>query len=92
MSSVFILHYHPYCEDVIIAGISYDYNALKEVAKKIIDNINDNAIFKIIEYELSDSSEKIYSNLSKNNFNGISIKHIYKYSLGEHGYLWDRIY
>lgn len=34
MTSVFILHYQPYCEDVMIAGVSQDYDTLKEVAEK----------------------------------------------------------
>lgn len=91
MTSVFILHYQPYCEDVMIAGVSQDYDTLKEVAEKIIKNKGDNALFKILEYELSNSAEDIYAVLSKNWFDGIKVKCMYKYTLGEHGYFWNPV-
>lgn len=91
MASVFILYYQPYCEDAVIAGVSLDYDTLKEVAEKIIKNQGDNAFFKILEYELFDSAEDIYAVLSKNWFDGIKVKHMYRYTLGEHGYFWNPV-
>lgn len=90
MASVFILEYYPSCRVPVIAGVSQDYDMLKEVAEKIMKSTNDTG-FQIIEYELSDSAEDTYAVLSKNRFNGIKVKHLYKYTLGEHGYFWNPV-
>ena len=91
MTSVFILEYYPSYRAPVIAGVSQDYDTLKEVAEKIKKSTNDTG-FQILEYELSDSAEGIYAVLSKNRFNGINVKHLYKYTLGEHGYFWNPVY
>lgn len=91
MTSVFILEYYPSYRAPVIAGVSQDYDTLKEVAEKIKKSTNDTG-FQILEYELSDSAEGIYAVLSKNRFNGINVKHLYKYTLGEHGYFWNLVY
>lgn len=90
MASVFILEYYPSYRVPVIAGVSQDYDTLKEVAEKTMKSINDNG-FQIIEYELSDSAEDIYAVLSKNRFNGIKVKHMYRHTLGEHGYFWNPV-
>ena len=90
MASVFILEYYPSYRVPVFAGVSQDYDMLKEVAEKIMKSTNDTG-FQIIEYELFDSAEDIYAVLSKNGFNGIKVKHLYKYTLGEHGYFWNPV-
>lgn len=92
MTSVFILQYYPSYRLPVIAGISQDYDIIKEVAEKIMKATSRRDTgFKILEYELSYSSDEIYFNLSKNRFEGIKVKHMYVYTLGEHGYFWDPV-
>lgn len=90
MTSMFILEYYPSYRASVIAGVSQDYDTLKEVAEKIMKSTNDKG-FLIIEYELFDSAEDIYAVLSKNGFNGIKVKHMYRHTLGEHGYFWNPV-
>lgn len=90
MASVFILEYYPSYRVPVIAGVSQDYDMLKEVAEKIMKSTNDTG-FQILEYELSDSAEDIYAALSKNGFNGVKVKHLYKYTLGEYDYFWNPV-
>ena len=85
MTSVFILEYYPSYRAPVIAGVSQDYDTLKEVAEKIMKNTGDGG-FIILEYEPSNSVEDIYSSLSNNSFNGIKVKYMYRHTLGEHGY------
>lgn len=90
MTSVFILEYYPSYRASVIAGVSQDYDTLKEVAEKIMKNTGDGG-FIILEYEPSNSAEDIYSSLSNNSFNGIKVKHMYRHTLGEHGYFWNPV-
>lgn len=90
MASVFILQYYPSYRVPVIAGISQNYDTLKEVAEKIMKDTCDTS-FQILEYNLSEDSEEIYSALSKNWFNGIKVKHMYQHTLGEHGYFWNPV-
>lgn len=92
MASVFMLYYYPFDNEKTecLAGISLNYDALEKVAEKIEKDTSIKT-FIIVEYEISDSSEEIYNFLEDNKFIGFKqqlIKHLYKYTLGEHGYFW----